>query len=45
MKKKITVIILFVILLTLICSAPVMGQSRTLQQTNDILIPFTSTGG
>ncbi len=45
MKKKITVIVLFVIILTLICSAPVMGQSRTLQQTNDIQIPFTSSGG
>ncbi len=43
MKKKITVIILFVILTLFV---PLLnGQSRTLQQTNDILIPFTSPGG
>ncbi|ABS54898.1 hypothetical protein Mboo_0378 [Methanoregula boonei 6A8] len=45
MKKKITITVLFVILLTLFCSAPVVGQSRTLQQTNDILLPLTSPSG
>jgi outer membrane protein assembly factor BamB len=44
MKKKITAIVLFAILLTLICSVPVMGESRTFQQTRDIPLPFTGPG-